>query len=657
LIILSLAVITSMVITSCDKLDPTAPQACFVTPDEVYAGVPTVFNSSCSVNATSFSWTFGDGGTSTEANPVYTYTDAGNYTVTLTASDGDGNSDEMSTSVTALAPSFIEHSGNITADETWAEGVHVVTGDVYVDGVTLTILPGAVIRFNEGEGLYMGYHGSFSGATLIANGTADKPITFTSSATIKSAGDWDLIGFYDGASTASSMQYCIVEYGGGYSENYGEIYIAGSAVAIDNCTVKLSESHGISVYDEGYFTSFTGNTVEENVGSAIRIFGNFVHTIGSGNNLVSAKGIAVVGDKMEKADVTWLKQTTPYILQGDLYVGAETGANLTLDPGVEIRMGEGTGIYIAYYGSTFGTLTAEGTAEDHIKFTSSAPDGSKSAGDWHLIAFYDGAGTGSTMDYCDVEYGGGYSENYGMIYVDGSGISLTNSTVRNSETQGVSLYDDAMFVACTGNTFEGNGSVPIKIYGNHAHTIGTGNTFNTGPGIMVAGDKIEEAEVTWLKQNVPYICDGDMYLGSATGSKWTIEPGTTVTFTLGSSIYVGYYSSTYGILEAAGNADNKITFTSAAPAGFESAGDWNGIFFYDGTSSGTILDHCVVSYAGGYSTNSGNLTVSVTTAGVPVISNCQIRNSEAWGIYLGNNASPTLTDNTYSNNALGEVSP
>ena len=35
-------------------------------------------------------WEFGDGGTSTSQNPVYTYSAAAAYTVNLTASNGDG---------------------------------------------------------------------------------------------------------------------------------------------------------------------------------------------------------------------------------------------------------------------------------------------------------------------------------------------------------------------------------------------------------------------------------------------------------------------------------------------------------------------------------------------------------------------------------------
>ncbi|MCK4748278.1 MAG: right-handed parallel beta-helix repeat-containing protein, partial [Bacteroidales bacterium] len=537
----------------------------------------------------------------------------------------------------------------------WIEGVHLVTADVYVDGATLTIEAGAIVLFNSGGGLYFGYYGGISGATLVANGTMEKPITFTSAAVTRTPGDWDYIGFYDGASSASSMQYCVVEYAGGYSASYGMLYIDGSSVSIDNSTFRYSAEGGIVLREDGFFQSFSGNELVENASYPIEIHGNHAHTIGSGNTITTVMGVLVNGGRMETAVATWIKLTCAYVVGTDLYIGSETGSSLTLEPGVEVRMGEGTGIYFGYYGGTFGTLTAEGTDGDHIRFTSSAPDISKSAGDWDFIGFYDGAGTNSTMDYCDVEYGGGYSDSYGMISVDGSGVSISNSSVKNSETQGIVLRDDAMFVSFSNNTFEANGIVPIEIYGNYVHTIGSGNTFNTGPGILVQNDRIEQAEATWLVQNVPYIIGGDQYLGVATGANLTISPGTTVKFTEGSAFYVGYYSGTFGVLIADANGDNRIIFTTAAPSGFESAGDWDGIWFYDGTGGGTILDNCLISYGGGYSSSSGNLNMKNETAGVPEIANCQIENSAAYGIYLDNTASPTLTNNILGNNALGDT--
>jgi len=432
------------------------------------------------------------------------------------------------------------------------------------------------------------------------------------------------------------------------------IHIAESAVSIENSTITLSESHGISLDSEGYFESFTGNQVEQNALSAINIYGNYAHTIGEGNTLVSEKGIIVRADNLEKASVTWLKQNTAYVIEGDLHVGSPSGTSLSLAPGVEIRMGSSTAIYIGNRNGTFGTLTAVGTEGDRIKFTSNAPAVAKSAGDWDYLWFGTGAGTKSKLDFCDIEYGGGYSDNYGMIYLKASGISVTNSTITHSESQGIAMDLDAMFTECSDNVFEDNGTYPIELHGNYAHTIGMGNSFNTGPGILVKGDQIELAEVTWLKHVVPYVVDGRIDLGSSSGSKLIIEPGAMVTFTSGSSLRVGYFTGTYGILVADGEPGNMITFSSSVPEGFGSAGDWNGIWFYDGTSNGNILDYCSISYGGGYSSNTGNLNFHNETVGVPVISNCQISNSAAWGFYLTAEATPTLSDNLFENNSSGD---
>ena len=46
---------------------------------------------------TSWSWTFGDGGVSTDQNPNYTYDDEGLYEVTLIATNGAGLDSETKT--------------------------------------------------------------------------------------------------------------------------------------------------------------------------------------------------------------------------------------------------------------------------------------------------------------------------------------------------------------------------------------------------------------------------------------------------------------------------------------------------------------------------------------------------------------------------------
>ena len=77
------------------------------TPTSGNAPLNVSFTDSSTNSPTSWSWTFGDGGSSTAQNPSHTYSTAGNYTVTLTATNAAGSSSPCSMtnyiSVTATA--------------------------------------------------------------------------------------------------------------------------------------------------------------------------------------------------------------------------------------------------------------------------------------------------------------------------------------------------------------------------------------------------------------------------------------------------------------------------------------------------------------------------------------------------------------------------
>jgi PKD repeat protein len=76
-------------------------------------GVPlsVMFSDASKGNPTSFSWDFGDGGKSTDRNPVHVYTTAGLYTVTLTVSNAYGSDSETKVG-------FINAAGKPVADFT-----------------------------------------------------------------------------------------------------------------------------------------------------------------------------------------------------------------------------------------------------------------------------------------------------------------------------------------------------------------------------------------------------------------------------------------------------------------------------------------------------------------------------------------------------------
>ncbi|TMP28219.1 collagenase [Pseudoalteromonas rubra] len=84
-----------------------APTAVINGPYQGTAGASVSFSSQGSSDpegqSLSYAWQFGDGGQSTQADPVHTYQDAGSYTVTLTVTDNQGLAHQVTTQATISA--------------------------------------------------------------------------------------------------------------------------------------------------------------------------------------------------------------------------------------------------------------------------------------------------------------------------------------------------------------------------------------------------------------------------------------------------------------------------------------------------------------------------------------------------------------------------
>ena len=115
----------------------------------------------------------------------------------------------------------LSYGGTLSASQTWpGQRLNLVATPVVVpSGVTLTINPGAVIKFAPGASLTVQ-----TGGALFAQGTVSLPITFTSikddsvggdsngdgNATVPAAGDWDSIYISGGDAT---FDHVVVTYG------------------------------------------------------------------------------------------------------------------------------------------------------------------------------------------------------------------------------------------------------------------------------------------------------------------------------------------------------------------------------------------------------------------------------------------------------------
>lgn len=108
------------------------------------------------------------------------------------ACNNDDDDDEDPTPPVVIVPGTLNTvSGSITTNTTWkATDQYLLTGFVYVEaGATLTIEPGTIIK---GDKASKGALFIKPGAKIVAVGTAEKPIVFTSNQPIgqRKAGDW-----------------------------------------------------------------------------------------------------------------------------------------------------------------------------------------------------------------------------------------------------------------------------------------------------------------------------------------------------------------------------------------------------------------------------------------------------------------------------------
>ncbi|HUM93809.1 MAG TPA: PKD domain-containing protein [Candidatus Competibacter sp.] len=102
--------------TSYITVSAAAPIASFsATPTSGAAPLTTVFKNTSTGTITSYSWNFGDGGTSSESAPAHTYAKTGSYTVQLTAKGPAGANSKTQTSYITVTSTGANSGGLVAA--------------------------------------------------------------------------------------------------------------------------------------------------------------------------------------------------------------------------------------------------------------------------------------------------------------------------------------------------------------------------------------------------------------------------------------------------------------------------------------------------------------------------------------------------------------
>jgi len=158
----------------------------------------------------------------------------------------------------------------------------------------------------------------------------------------------------------------------------------------------------------------------------------------------------------------WTLAGSPYQVIGE--VSISSGQSLTIEPGVVVQ-------FMDYYSfMIYGTLTAEGTVDDLIQFTSG--QATPAADDWEMIAFESGSGSSSIISFSLLEYANT------AILCSYSSPTISHCTIQNNLSRGINCNYSSSPVIIN-NTFISNASASIFCFENCSPTI-TNNTFYGG---------------------------------------------------------------------------------------------------------------------------------------------------------------------------------
>jgi hypothetical protein len=593
------------------------------------------------------------------------------------------------------------HDAILIAVNSQAKDLYLDTVDIpYVFQYTYTVNNGTLLEIASGNILKLSQDLVIAG-TLMAVAGAGENIWFTSvkddnlggdtnddgTATFPAPRSWGAIRFKPNSDPASTMQRCIVSFGGSGSISgvSGISGIAGITMEHASPTIEHCEMYnnyigaifqGVSEPVFRYNTigsselvplamSFDANPVfKDNVFS---FSDNEYDAIGLLHGTLSADATLI------QRHVTTVNNVT-YMMLGILTI--PESYSLTIEDSIVIK-----GFSSSHRIIVQGTLILDGTAGDGMIVITSAKDDNHgnpmdsnkdgtqttpSIGDWGGIVF---EGTADD-DHCRLshsllKYGSMPSVWYNTKRISQGLITTVNAspTIENCIIKDMvyGLYAfQASHPTVTNTEFTNSTKTPVALSVS-ANPAMSGLSFvNTGwTALGIIGEEVGFDGTVRVRNvagynNITYLLLEDLTINS--GTYVDVEPGVVIKCTKSSDIFVE------GGFKAVGNAADTIIFTSVMDDNYgkpkdtqndgdataPKPGDWETIQ-YKGTSDDNYdtIDHCKILYGGAY--NKGSLIF--TDAGGRV-THTLISDAYYYGIMCEGTADPVCTDDVEIRNCV-----
>jgi hypothetical protein len=268
---------------------------------------------------------------------------------------------------------------DIESSETWSPALcptgYTIKNDIGIrgTGTELKLEPGTVVKHEQAAGLTV--HG---GASLIAKGTAEKPISFEGWQAVP--GRWRGLVFVSN-SAKNELSHVKVAHAGSNKDIDGAIHVGlpyeeQGSLALSDVEVKDNSQYGLYLRRDAKLRSFTNTKIENNAKGVAHVEAPSVaqlRGIGSGNNWIgNGDDIVVIETNILvelTEDTTWPDMSpAKYRVVGQNNEGGDlvrVKQKLTIEAGAKFEMAGSSGFLVE--GGTSG-LKAVGTADKKIVF-------------------------------------------------------------------------------------------------------------------------------------------------------------------------------------------------------------------------------------------------------------------------------------------------
>lgn len=323
----------------------------------------------------------------------------------------DGTDPPDGPATTACAPGLVIviDAETIDTDTHWdcVEGAYLLQGTVRVKaGATLTVAPGVLVEAASGARMLVGFE---SPGALIAEGTADAPITFAGAISIATPGHWSGIKI-DANATKAVFRFVEILDAGRYDTtgsvaSAAALTVIGLAdVALTDSVIEYSAHNGLRLRDGAFPTELTRNTFANNAEASIAAEPEGAGSVTAPNAFLSPEDHILVEGGIIEQNTTWHAAGAPFVLKAAVFVEGASDPLLTIKAGVQVHAEKGALLLVG--SKSAGALVTEGTAEAPVLFTSRASV--PQPGDWSGIIF-DANASAQTLRHTMVEFAGRYT--------------------------------------------------------------------------------------------------------------------------------------------------------------------------------------------------------------------------------------------------------